>query len=733
MIRVVDVFAGPGGLNEGFSSIRTQEGLRAFDVTLSMEMESFAFETLRLRSFYRQFEDRVPELYYDHLRGRITRSELYGAFPDEYLKAERECWQVTLGPKGRPTREVRDRISTAIGDEQNWVLIGGPPCQAYSLAGRSRNLGNPEYNARKDVRQKLYVEYLQILADHRPAVFVMENVKGLLSAKLGKTGLFHRILDDLRDPAAAIRRENRSALIDSASGYRIWSLVERQMFDNGTVEGSVIRSEKYGIPQARHRVILLGIRDDISVTPGVLKPATEMTVDCAIRDLPKVRSGLSKLHDSPANWRTILRSQSGSRWANAGTGKAGGDQLRSMITETLRGIEPPAADRGAEFVAGEPALCRNGNWFVDSRLDGFCNHSTRGHMESDLHRYLYASCFAKLNGRSPTLGDFPTDLIPDHGSADNAIADGGNFSDRFRVQVATRPSTTIVSHISKDGHYYIHPDPMQCRSLTGCRLFYPGGVRRRGIAMAKTNEWTRDQLLMALRLYMRTSFGRLHGKNPEIIALAAKIGRTPGALAMKASNFASIDPKLNRKGLANASQADRDIWNDFESNPTRLAVEAEEAAARFKAPSEGLIDAMRLPKGMTEKESLVKVRRVQSFFRAAVMISYESRCAISGIAIPELLVASHIIPWSVSEDRRADPTNGIFLNAIFDQAFDRGFISIDDSYRVLVAEEMVQRLQSATLTCSLLEIPGRKLKLPKRFVPDPAALDYHRKHIYKKT
>jgi DNA (cytosine-5)-methyltransferase 1 len=467
MFRVIDVFAGPGGLGEGFASLREPDGSRTFDVDLSVEKDPFAYQTLKLRSFFRQFEDGlVPEEYYRSLRGELPFQSLYDKFPLEHAVANGECWEVTLGPRGISPDVVRQRIQATVGADVDWVLIGGPPCQAYSLAGRSRNLGVTGYDPKKDVRQRLYIEYLQVLADHRPAVFVMENVKGLLSATLGQTGLFHRILEDLRDPRAAILRERRTSHSDSVRGYRIWSLSERRHFDNGNVEGSVICSERYGIPQARHRVILLGIRDDITSTPDILKPEAEMTVRDAIHDLPVVRSGLSRTVDSGAAWRHSLRSQVGRRWANAGTFKAGGEAVYNAVQETLRTIEPPLADRGREFVRGVTMPARHANWYFDRRLDGFCNHSSRSHMESDLHRYLYAACFADKFGRSPNLREFPTDLRPDHASADVALEEGGNFSDRFRVQVTTRPSTTIMSHISKDGHYYIHPDARQCRSMT---------------------------------------------------------------------------------------------------------------------------------------------------------------------------------------------------------------------------------------------------------------------------
>jgi len=466
MIKVVDIFAGPGGLGEGFSSVTDSRGRPAFDVALSVEMEHHAFQTLRLRKFYRQFPAGAPSRYYKHLRGELSRSELYEAHPVEAKRAAAQCWNARLGPGGEPSHLVRDRIDEVVRRHESWVLIGGPPCQAYSLAGRSRNLGNPDYDAKQDVRQRLYVEYLQILAEHRPSVFIMENVKGLLSATLGNVHMFQRILGDLRNPNAALLREGRTSRRGSSGGYRIYSLVEQRMFENGDIDASLIKAEKYGIPQARHRVILLGVRDDFNVSPNVLTPQSEVSVSSVIGNLPHLRSGLSKTDDSPQAWRHCLRAQADSRWANVGTRKADSDALSNLVRNALLAIEPPPADRGGEFVVGNSTPEYAKAWFCDSKIGGVCNHSTRGHMESDLFRYLYAACYAKLHGKSPSLQHFPTDLLPNHGSVDTALENGGNFSDRFRVQVAERPSTTIVSHISKDGHYYIHPDPAQCRSLT---------------------------------------------------------------------------------------------------------------------------------------------------------------------------------------------------------------------------------------------------------------------------
>lgn len=249
------------------------------------------------------------------------------------------------------------------------------------------------------------------------------------------------------------------------------------------------------------------------------------------------------------------------------------------------------------------------------------------------------------------------------------------------------------------------------------------------------NNWTREQQLVALRLYMRQPFGRLHDGNPEILRLAPLIGRTPGALGFKACNFASLDPTFratNRVGLSNCSNADRELWAEFTSDPERVAVEMEAAYARLEPATEAEpASVIELPTGPSETTRVTRARTVQSFFRAAVLTSYRSRCAISGLAIPELLVASHIIPWKDAVSRRADPRNGLCLNAILDRAFDRGLIAIDEDLQILVSRRLSGQLESAMLRCSLDELDGRTLTLPNRFAPDAAALAYHRQHVFQ--
>jgi DNA (cytosine-5)-methyltransferase 1 len=470
-IPLIDIFAGPGGLGEGFASYQDQRGRHPFRIRLSIEKDAFAHQTLELRAFYRQFDPpEVPEDFYRHLREELTREELFLRHAGPARRARLEAWHHELG---RASSElVRERVRAALGDSEPWVLVGGPPCQAYSLAGRSRNKGVSGYDPCKDQRQTLYVEYLQILADHAPPVFVMENVKGLLSASLENRRMFDRIREDLADPARALRREGRRSARSSIR-YSILPLAPQEGIPPGLGLGTdatspsdfLVRAERYGIPQARHRVILLGIREDLRPrVPRLLEEGRLVTIQEAIADLPRLRSGVSGEPDSPQTWRSVLLSAPKERWFRNGRGGVAPEVL-ATINRTLNAIAIPVSDRGGNFLRAPSRPLFEPSWYGDQRIRGVLNHSTRAHMREDLFRYLYAASYAEAFGRSPSLDAFPPGLRPDHANVSRALK-GGYFGDRFRVQVRDRPSTTITSHISKDGHYYIHPDPTQCRSLT---------------------------------------------------------------------------------------------------------------------------------------------------------------------------------------------------------------------------------------------------------------------------
>jgi predicted restriction endonuclease len=263
--------------------------------------------------------------------------------------------------------------------------------------------------------------------------------------------------------------------------------------------------------------------------------------------------------------------------------------------------------------------------------------------------------------------------------------------------------------------------------------------------MATRKQWTHDDLLVAFRLYCRTPFGRLHRLNPEIIKLSELMGRTPSSVGMKACNFASLDPVQQArqiKGLGNVSRDDRQLWEAFQENAEATAAEAEAAYARLvgnqtpPAENELAADAELVPPtGPTEELRTVRARRVQGFFRAAVLASYNFRCAISGIALPELLNASHIIPWQKDTKRRADPRNGIALNALYDRAFDRGLITFDESFRLVLSARLRAKAKSQSVPEQLKHwfytLEGTKINLPRRFTPDPDALAFHRETIFR--
>jgi DNA (cytosine-5)-methyltransferase 1 len=323
-------------------------------------------------------------------------------------------------------------------------------------------MGREGYTLEGDPRARLYVEYLQVIADFRPAVFVMENVKGLLSSKLDGIGLFERIRSDLESPAKAVRREGRDVLRGETATYEIRALTVKECLF-GRAADFVVRCEEFGIPQARHRVVLIGVRNDYANRPmKLLERKTPWTVEEVIGGLPPLRSGVSKDEDGAEQWAAAvielchpaaLRKINGPR----------AQEIRDALERLPRALRRMSSHgRGSEFVTGEPS---GPDWYQDSRLDGYCNHSTRSHIAADLRRYLYAAVYAGIAERSPDLAEFPGFLLPNHANVGEALV-GAMFGDRFRVQVANKPSTTITSHISKDGHYYIHYDPAQCRSLT---------------------------------------------------------------------------------------------------------------------------------------------------------------------------------------------------------------------------------------------------------------------------
>lgn len=496
-IHMVDLFAGPGGLGEGFSAIRQHDGSRQFKTQVSVEKDPAAHRTLTLRAFYRSLQDSGMNMsaYYDYLKGGEHPSV---NMPHLWKQAQEEALCLELGSvHGNLALEAR--LREKLTDCDNWVLTGGPPCQAYSVVGRVRNRGNKNYRPEEDDRHFLYREYLGVIAKFRPAVFVMENVRGMLTSRVGKERIFGQILKDLSDPTIATGHEGSREKAPGTDGYTIFSLKNERVYfprvkglfespdplEEEEYSSFIVKAEDHGIPQARHRVILVGVRNDIVTRVGAQAMATslqmpkvnddrQLTVAKVLAELPALRSGLSR-HDSEEAWYATTRKVA-TRVANEllhhHSEYIKPDDRKRIAKELLEIAKVPreGLSRRHEPKA-EPRLIgpttEIEKWYhgaQDLNIKGlWYNHESKSHMEEDLARYLYCATFAKVMGRSP-IGSkeiYLDSLAPLH-----ANWKSGKFADRFKVVLDNKPSKTITSHLSKDGHYYIHYDPRQCRTLT---------------------------------------------------------------------------------------------------------------------------------------------------------------------------------------------------------------------------------------------------------------------------
>ena len=252
-------------------------------------------------------------------------------------------------------------------------------------------------------------------------------------------------------------------------------------------------------------------------------------------------------------------------------------------------------------------------------------------------------------------------------------------------------------------------------------------MTRPKVADSPRKPWTRDELILAINLYCKTPFGRIHVRNPDIIQLAGRLGRTPGSVSYKLANFAAIDPSLDRVGAPNFSKLDQEVWNEFFVDWDGMAFASEQAAEGPRDQVQDFVIPEHLPAGMN-RQAVVRVRVNQSFFRKMVLAAYDGRCCITGLPLPELLVASHIIPWAADPANRMNPRNGLCLNALHDRAFDTGLIAIDDTCRVMLSPR-VRRLESDDAHL-LRDFEGRRITLPRRFVPDQALLARHRREVF---
>lgn len=244
------------------------------------------------------------------------------------------------------------------------------------------------------------------------------------------------------------------------------------------------------------------------------------------------------------------------------------------------------------------------------------------------------------------------------------------------------------------------------------------------------NKWTREETIIAFNLYCKIPFKVSSKSHPMIVKYAKIIGRTPSALNMKIGNLGRLDPKLKERGivgLTHGAKMEQEVWKDFYDNPDKLAYESECLIAKYtkndleKAAN---ADIDHLPEGK-ERLAIVKQRVNQSFFRSAVMCSYDFKCCISGVGNSELLEACHILDWSEDKNNRSNPENGLCLNSLFHKAYDKYLIAITPDYKIIISDEMIEKTEDESFKCYLLGLQNKKLILPNRFYPKPDFLDYH--------
>ena len=266
-------------------------------------------------------------------------------------------------------------------------------------------------------------------------------------------------------------------------------------------------------------------------------------------------------------------------------------------------------------------------------------------------------------------------------------------------------------------------------------------IERRDIVELKSERrnWTREELILAFNLYCKIPFGQIHIRNPKVIELAALISRTPSAVSWKLANFARLDPSLKKRNISGASHGSKseiEIWNDFNNNWEKLAYESEYLLSKIKGENiEQLVEFSNEEKQFLEgkeKDRIIKTRVNQNFFRKVILATYNYSCCITGLSVPELLIASHIVPWSIDKNNRLNPRNGLCLNAIHDRAFDRGLLSITPDFVIKISPVIKNVKHDQIAINFLFKLENTKIKIPERFIPEREFLEYHYKNIFIK-
>ncbi|MBI1268122.1 MAG: HNH endonuclease [Cryomorphaceae bacterium] len=251
----------------------------------------------------------------------------------------------------------------------------------------------------------------------------------------------------------------------------------------------------------------------------------------------------------------------------------------------------------------------------------------------------------------------------------------------------------------------------------------------------KNKDWTREETIIAFNVYCKIPFKSSSKSNPTIIKYSNLIGRSPSALNMKIGNIGRLDPVLKEKGivgLSHGSKLEEQIWEEFNGDWERLAFESELLISKYANKSIEELLEIEIDKLGVDRETIVKQRVNQNFFRSTVLSSYYFKCCITGLSVTDLLIASHIVPWSVSSEQRLNPRNGLCLNSLHDRAFDQGYISITPDFKIIVSKSLWEFEDVKSVQDFFLKFHGQQIQLPDRFIPDREFLDYHHSNIFKK-
>ena len=395
LVPVVDLFSGPGGLAEGFAALRDSHGHPRFSISLSIEMDEAAHRTLRLRGFLRKFSSGFPPEYYNFLNGFESREPDWGAlYPEEWKKACDETHCLKLGTSDAECIVKRriELIRELHGDKT--VLLGGPPCQSYSVVGRSRNSGNAHYNADEDERQSLYQEYADVLEQLQPTVAVMENVAGILSARHKGRLVFPDVMESLQHAGGPDRYQLYA--LASPYGSRTWA-------EGPSPKEFLVCAEAYGIPQNRHRVFVICIRSDVAQTlpnevlPRLFPDEKTVSLHDVIGLMPMLRSRLS-WDDDETSWQNVVKNACEAIRTFVPTiERQYNEKFCQVLDDVMHSMQEDAlpfryADGGTTISNSCPAKLRE--WIVDKNITMLPNNETRAHMHEDIARYLYAATFA---------------------------------------------------------------------------------------------------------------------------------------------------------------------------------------------------------------------------------------------------------------------------------------------------------------------------------------------------